>query len=98
MISDEDIRKEEYTVNKDETNILFLHIIERAILDFKSYKDSKVPIEQDWYASAKGFLFDPEYRIPWGDYDINLDNILEYMGLDYDWFMRKLKEKLEDEL
>lgn len=94
-VEDYDIEREEYTVNRDETCNLFLHIIERAILDYKGLAASKIPIEQEWFQTAKAFLFDPSYKISWGIYDIGIRDILAYMDLDDEWFFRKLEEKLD---
>ncbi len=94
IIDEEIIPQEEYVVEPDETKSLFLHIIDRAILDFKNLRESKIPIEQEWFQTAQGFLYDKDYKIPWGEYDLSLGDILDYLGVDHDWFYRKLKKRI----
>jgi hypothetical protein len=88
----EDIEElaEEYIVHLDETRILFLKIIEQSIRDFVNLRKSTVPIEQDFFETAKSFLFDPNHKIDWFVYEIGLEEILQYLNIDYEWFMRKL--------
>lgn len=84
------VKQDEYVVNLDETRILFLKIIEQSIRDYVNLSDSKVPIEQGYFETAKSFLFDPDHTINWFVYEITLEEILQYLNIDYDWFKRKL--------
>lgn len=84
--------EDKYIVHEDETKIIFLKIIEQSIRDYFNLSRSCVPIEVFYYESASGFLFDEDYMIPWGDYSISLENILEYLCVDPDWFRTKLIE------
>lgn len=86
---------EEYTVHGDETRIVFLKMIEQAIRDYWNLSKSCVPIEIQFYETASGFLFDDDYFIKWGDYEITLENILEYLEVDPSWFRTKLIEILK---
>jgi len=86
---------EEYAVHKDETNIIFLKIIEQAIRDYFNLSKSCIPIEMQYYESASGFLFDNDYFIQWGGFEIDLDDILDYVGIDQEWFRKKLLVILE---
>lgn len=91
---DEFIR-EYYVVNQDETRILFLRLIERSILDYVNLAKSQAPIEQQYFQTAEGFLFDEDYYIWWGDYQLNLEDMLAYLNIDYEWFARKLYELIK---
>ncbi len=86
---------EEYAVHKDETNIIFLKIIEQAIRDYFNLSKSVVPIEIQYYETASGFLFDDDYCMQWGDHEIDLDDVLDYVGIDQEWFRKKLLVILE---
>lgn len=86
----ENEQPENYIVHEDETKILFLKVIEQAIRDYWNLSKSCVPIEIQYYETASGFLFDEDYYIPWGDYEITLENILEYLQVDPGWFRTKL--------
>lgn len=89
------IDTEPYVVHEDETKILFLKIIEQSIRDYFNLSKSCVPIEVQYFESASGFLFDEDYYIPWGDYEITLENILEYLQVDPGWFKTKLIDILK---
>lgn len=95
LLDDLELKAEEYIVNLDETRILFLKIIEQSIRDFVNLKKSTVPIEQGYFETAKSFLFDPEHTIDWFVYEITLEEILDYLNIDYLWFMRKLNKLLD---
>jgi hypothetical protein len=84
------IDTESYVVHEDETKIIFLKIIEQSIRDYFNLSKSCVPIEVQYFESASGFLFDEDYYIPWGDFEITLENILEYLQVDPGWFKTKL--------
>jgi hypothetical protein len=87
--------EDQYLVHGDETNIIFLKIIEQSIRDYFNLSKSIVPIEIQYFESASGFLFDDDYFIHWGDYEISLENILNYLQIDVDWFRKKLLVILE---
>lgn len=70
-------------------------MIEQAIRDYFNLSRSIVPIEVQFFESASGFLFDDDYLIQWGDYQISLENILNYLQIDIDWFRSKLLVILE---
>jgi hypothetical protein len=84
--------RDDFTVSHDETRMLMLKIIEQAIRDYVNLRKSTVPIEVQYWESARDFLFDPEYRIDWGEFELDIEDILDYLSLDYDWFKRKLIE------
>lgn len=70
-------------------------MIEQAIRDYFNLSRSIVPIEVQYFESAAGFLFDDDYLFRWGDYEISLENVLDYLHIDIDWFRSKLLVVLE---
>jgi hypothetical protein len=92
---DETIEPEEYSVHIDETRILFLKIIEQSIRDYINLSKSSIPIENQYFDSAKAFLLDDNHYIEWGSYQINLDEILHYLNIDRGWFDRRLEALTE---
>lgn len=94
ILLDELLNTEDYIVELDETKLLFLKIIEQSIRDYTNLKSSTAPIEMQYFTSARDFLFDKTYTIDWGPFEITLAEILQYLGIDPDWFDRKLKQNL----
>lgn len=81
---------EDFVVNKDETKILLLKVIEQSIRDYNNLKKSKVPIEVGYFETARDFLFEKDYYILWGDLEITIVDILDYLNVEYEWFQRKI--------
>ena len=94
ILLDELLNNEDYIVELDETKIIFLKIIEQSIRDYINLESSTAPIEIQYFQSAKDFLLDKNYTIDWGPYEITLTEILQYLGIDPDWFDRKLKQNI----
>jgi hypothetical protein len=95
ILLDELLNNEDYIVETDETKIIFLKIIEQSIRDYINLKDSKAPIEMQYFLTANDFLFSKDYFIDWGPHEIRLLEILQYLSIDPDWFDRKLKKHLK---
>ena len=89
---------EHYIVTDDETRILFLKMIEQSIRDYINLANSTVPIEIQYHQSAKAFLLDETYFIQWGKLDINIENILDYLQIEHEWFYRKLEIIIESRM
>lgn len=81
--------KDDYEVKPDECRYLMLKIIEQAVRDFIVLEHSTAPIDQYFYETAVDFLFDDEYLIQWGDTEIGLEHMLEFLGLEVDWAREK---------
>ncbi len=81
---------EDFQVSKDETKILLLKTIEQSIRDYNNLRKSVIPIEQQYFATAECFLFEKDYEIHWGDIDITLEDILNYLHIESEWFYKKL--------
>ena len=81
LIDDIERLAEDFVVNKDETKILLLKILEQAIRDYNNLAKSKIPIEIGYFETAKDFLFNREHFIFWGDLEINIVDILDYLYL-----------------
>lgn len=82
----------------EETQYLFLKIIEQAVRDFINLAGTTRPADSFNYQTAIGFLFDDDYLINFGGKDLSLEQILAILELDTDWFRRKvggLKVKLD---
>ncbi len=71
-------------------------MIEQAIRDYTNLSRSIVPIEVEYYETASSLLFEEGYLIAWGELEINMEDIMNYLSIDKAWFDRKLVELVED--
>jgi len=61
-----------------------------------SLSRSAAPIEQHYYATARDFIFDPEYTLNYGGIDKTLTDLLDILDLDIEWFqirVMRLKDR-----
>jgi hypothetical protein len=78
------------TPNLDECRLLIFKIIEQSIRDYLSLKGSSAPIEQEYYHTACEFLFNNNYYIDYGGIDLNLEDFLNILNIDLQWFREKI--------
>lgn len=79
-----------------------MKVVEQAVKDYTLIKS---PHYSDKYRSrhiknwesARDFIFDDNYLIDWGDQQMNLEDILDIMDIDIDWFRKKTRIKYEQE-
>lgn len=87
----------DYDIDSEQARYLLFKVIEQSIRDYISLVDSSIPSEQQFWETARGFLFDDEYRIEWGNININAEEALDILDLNLDWVrgevLRKYKEK-----
>ena len=81
-----------YNIYTDECRYLVLKIIEQAIRDYLLFENSPSRAERNHYTTAMDFLFDDEYHIWYGEKEVNLIILLSWLGLDPDWFRRRVRE------
>lgn len=83
----------------DECRALITRMIEQTVRDYLSLAGSTDPQEQMWFESSECFLFEDEYRVMWGDEEKSLEDFLNILGIDIDWFRQKvLVEKKKRDL
>lgn len=80
---------------EEETRLLLLKIVEQAVRDYETYKNKKTSEDQAIFNNAKQFLFNPDYLIQWGDFEIGFSDICEYLELDFNWAKVKLLSHLD---
>ena len=86
----------EYTPDRDDCRILLYKIIEQAVRDYVNlYRFIDNKSIENW-ESAVSFLFEEEYYIDWGDYPINLKEILAELDIDLEWFRDRTDRKFEE--
>jgi len=77
---------------EDECKYLLMKIVEQAIRDYINLEKCIVPTEVQYYESSQDFLFDDECRIQYGDFLLSFTDILHTLGLEVDWFRKKVIE------
>lgn len=82
----------------DECRLLILKIIEQSIRDYLSLGQSSIPIEQYYYETACGFLFDDDYYIDYGGIDRNLTDLLDILDIDIQWLREKVVKKKNERI
>lgn len=76
---------------EDESKILILKIIEQAIKDYLTLENRVGPIDQFNFESAREFLFNDEYKIRYGIYNFNLEELTHFLGLNIEWIRDKAR-------
>ena len=79
----------------EECRILMLKVLEQAIRDYISLADSELQSDKETWESAKDFLYDDEYRLIWGDYELSIEEYLDILDLDINWVRSQTTRKFE---
>jgi hypothetical protein len=74
----------------DECRYLIIKIVEQAVRDFISLGNSSAPIERNYYETACEFLFDNEYKIDYGGKERSLQDLLDILDIDVQWFRERV--------
>ena len=65
-----------------------MKIIEQAIRDYLTLDQSN-PL----WPTAYSFLFSNSHYIQWGDMELNLSDIGDFIDIEVEWLRRKIREK-----
>lgn len=85
----------DYTPNIEEVRFLLMKVIEQAVRDYCSLSNAELPAEKLLWETAKGFIFDDDYRICWGDKEYSFEDILNILDLDIAWFREQTQKKFK---
>ena len=86
-----------YPVYPEQARYLLLKVIEQAIRDYIALVNSTIPSEQQLWETARGFLFDDEYIVNWGNKEINLEEALMMLDLDISWVRKEVNRKFREQ-
>jgi len=78
----------------DEAKRVLLRVIEQAVRDFINYQNPTTIWEQEYFTTAKGFLFDDDYRVSWGDWECSLQDLLDIFDIEASWLRKNILSKL----
>ena len=76
----------------DECRYLIKKVLEQAVRDFIAFEHSKVASEIYDYQTAACFLFDDSYTISWGDGEMSLQDLLDWVDIEVEWVRKKVFE------
>jgi len=85
-----------YDLNIEEARFILLKIVEQAIRDYVSLFNSELATEQQYWETAKDFIFDDEYTIAWGEVDLTFESVLNILDLDVSWVRKETREKFKE--
>lgn len=85
----------DYRCHPEQARFLLLKVIEQAVRDYTTMSDSTVPSERLTWESARDFMYDDEYRIDWGDWALNLEELLDILDVDIRWFREQTTKKFK---
>ena len=86
----------DFCPDPEQSRFLLLKVMEQAIRDDISLADSESPAEQLLWEEAEGYLFNDEYKISWGDLEVNLDDILTMIDMDISWVRKEVRRKFKE--
>lgn len=86
----------DFNMTEDQSRFLVLKILEQAIRDYCAYQNPKTKSEREACESAHGFLFDDDWRIGIGDWELSPAELLDFVDLDIEWVRKQTLKKLRE--
>lgn len=86
---------EDFRPDPEESRFLLLKVIEQSVRDYISLYNSESPGEQVLWEEARGYLFNDNYKIQWGDLEIGLEDVLTILDMDISWVRKEIKRKFK---
>ena len=86
----------DYTPNMEECRFLVLKVVEQAVRDYISLFGSNSNSEKTLWDTAKGFIFDDEYRIMWGDKETSTEDLLHYVDIDISYLRERVRKQFKE--
>lgn len=85
-----------YNILPEEARFLLLKVIEQTVRDYTSSRPAVTPSEVQTWENARDFIFDDDYKIQWGDWQLNINEVLEILNIDIDWFRENISRKYQE--
>lgn len=87
----------DFTPEPEQCRFLMLKVLEQTVRDYCSLVTSELPNERVTWEMARDFLFDDNYKIMWGDWELNIVEFLEILDIDADWFREQTTKKFREQ-
>lgn len=86
----------DYQLAEDEARFVILKVLEQSVRDYCTLYNAESQREKDDWESAKGFLFDDDYTVDWGEWEITPEELLDLVDLDINWVREQAQKKFEE--
>ena len=86
----------DYQVLPDQARYLLLKVVEQAVRDYIAFVDGKTPGEIAIWQSARDFIYSDDYRVRWGQLNLNLEEMLDMIDIDISWFREQTTRKFNN--
>lgn len=85
-----------YRPEPEQCRFLMLKVLEQAVRDYCALVDSELPNERLLWKMARDFIYDDEYLIQWGEWELNITEFLNILDIDVDWAREQCTKKFLD--
>ena len=83
-------------LTEEDSRLLMAKVVEQAIKDYCSlYPHKTEQDEYDWKL-AKAFIFNDQYTIQWGDWEVDVEEFLDLINMDISWIRKQTAKKFEE--
>lgn len=86
---------DDFIADNEESKILIMKCCEQAIRDYQLLGDSELASEREAWETAKDFLYDDDYLMFWGTWEISPRELLDIVAIDIDYLRCNITKKLE---
>lgn len=77
----------------DECKILISNMVKQVFRDYCNFYNSRSIVGMEIFCEAQSFIYDPDYFVCWDNKERNLQDFLDILDIDIDWFRHKVEEK-----
>lgn len=82
-----------YIPNIEEYRFLILKVVEQAVRDYLLLSNSVLPSDIYLWKTAESFIYDSEHTIMWGDLEMTLEDLLNVIDINVDWFRERVTKR-----
>lgn len=93
-----DIYLSDYVLEEDDARFIILKVLDQSIRDYITLYNAVSQKEKEDWETANLFLFENDYTIDWGEWEITPTELLDLVDVNIEWVRDQTKKKLEDKL
>jgi hypothetical protein len=86
----------DYTPNVEECRFLILKVVEQSVRDYLSLFGSDLNSEVLLWSTAKGFIYDSEHKVLWGDKELSLEDLLNIVDVDVNYLRERVTKQFKE--
>ena len=80
----------------DDDRILIYKVIEQSIRDYLLLYNSELVNEQEAWITAGDFLFDDDYLLQWGTWELSPEELFELINLNIHYFRKEVAKRFAE--